>query len=304
MCDILGVDKWFLTHDSNIIKTAFRKTMTAENQFDAFFSWLNETPGRVKNEDASIFNMTLVGDNNEVYELKFVSQLLEKYQDASENGQSTLILVKGTVLNKMKPGSFLTDGEISALRNSPTFSILDDEVIKKKGTAHLIDLAHCMLLLFNPTGNRVYANRRAYEVWGLTEEDWRQQTTPDLRSYERLKAMKTLTRVTIEVRLIRGPLGFMSCGIDISEQKRKEAESLQAVKDLAEVQRLRAEDAEEARKVQEGFIDTVCHEIRNPLNGIMHCNDFIRSSLESIKHNISHLEKTDKSVPYLKAIEV
>ncbi|KAJ3028557.1 UNVERIFIED_CONTAM: hypothetical protein HDU68_001427 [Siphonaria sp. JEL0065] len=235
----------------------------------------------------------------------------------------------------MKPGSFLTDGEISGVSSAPAI-IMDDEALKKKGIIQLMDLAHCALVLYNPKGKLVFANRRAYEVWGSTEEEWKQQVLPKFSEFihpedlivfssKRLEAMKKITRASMEVRMIRGPcthmwtdfrplveksanalcllkLGFVSCGIDITEQKKKEQESIDALKGLAEVSRLRAEDAEEARRLQEVFIDSVCHEIRNPLNGILHCNNFINSSLVDIKKTLDTLKLDDKADAVVKTI--
>jgi GAF domain-containing protein len=45
---------------------------------------------------------------------------------------------------------------------------------------------------------------------------------------------------------------------------------LQALEELAEVQRVRAHEADLYRKKQEEFIDRICHEIRNPVQGIMY----------------------------------
>ncbi len=67
---------------------------------------------------------------------------------------------------------------------------------------------------------------------------------------------------------------------DISEHRRLEQERLEAVECAAQVQRQRAEEAEEHRHSQEMFVDTICHEIRNPLNGILNNVDLLRRSLE------------------------
>ncbi|KAJ3070292.1 hypothetical protein HDU98_006686 [Podochytrium sp. JEL0797] len=88
-------------------------------------------------------------------------------------------------------------------------------------------------------------------------------------------------------------MGFMSYKLDISELKRKERETTEALKELAKIERLRAEEAEELHRQQEGFIDTVCHEIRNPLNGIMHCTDFVRECLENMKQTVATGKELD-----------
>ncbi|KAI5205713.1 hypothetical protein E4T39_02866 [Aureobasidium subglaciale] len=57
----------------------------------------------------------------------------------------------------------------------------------------------------------------------------------------------------------------------------------------ARVQRLRMEEALEARKNQEMFYDTVCHEIRNPLSAVIHCADSINDSLVEMRRLVKSL---------------
>ncbi|KAJ3071763.1 hypothetical protein HDU98_004814 [Podochytrium sp. JEL0797] len=49
-------------------------------------------------------------------------------------------------------------------------------------------------------------------------------------------------------------------------------------------------DLADFMKHQELFVDMICHEIRNPLNAIMHCNEFIRSSLLNIQNIIGDIK--------------
>ena len=55
---------------------------------------------------------------------------------------------------------------------------------------------------------------------------------------------------------------------DVTQQKLQEQEHLSAIKQEA-YQRARAEDAETTKVKLERFIDTICHEVRNPTNGIL-----------------------------------
>ncbi len=52
---------------------------------------------------------------------------------------------------------------------------------------------------------------------------------------------------------------------DVTEERRAEQDRLSAVKQAEEQQRIRAQEAENYRMKQERFIDTICHEIRNPM---------------------------------------
>jgi CheY-like chemotaxis protein len=66
---------------------------------------------------------------------------------------------------------------------------------------------------------------------------------------------------------------------------------LQAIECIAQEQRRRAEEAERYQKEQEDFIDMVCHEIRNPIMGILGNLDFIKqntASLNAIQVSAEH----------------
>lgn len=58
---------------------------------------------------------------------------------------------------------------------------------------------------------------------------------------------------------------------DVTEEKRREDERLNALRAAEEHQRTRAAEAESFRIKQERFIDTICHEIRNPVRCFISC---------------------------------
>lgn len=62
--------------------------------------------------------------------------------------------------------------------------------------------------------------------------------------------------------------GYINALTDINEWKALEKARFDAIQQAEEQYRKRAQDAEAYRKRQEQFIDTMCHELRNPLNGI------------------------------------
>lgn len=51
---------------------------------------------------------------------------------------------------------------------------------------------------------------------------------------------------------------------------------LEKMKRAEEVLQQRVEDAEHHKKQQEMFVDMICHEIRNPLNGITNNMELIK----------------------------
>ncbi|KAI9332066.1 hypothetical protein BDR26DRAFT_869594 [Obelidium mucronatum] len=245
-----------------------------------------------------------------VCEIEWSGRLLD--EEGITSGTS-MILLKAKILNGIVHSSFLTHTEASNLQTElqPKIKVANDN--KVKGMQRMVELAPCSLALYDVQGKVVHVNNRFYEFIGLAEQDWGIDKIPPFSNFvhpdgfqkfaaARLHAMKTLTQVFTEMPMISGPcthlwidfrplvdkntntlLGFMGCGIDISEQKRLESERLQAVQELAAMERVRAEEAEETRHLQEMFIDMVCHEIRNPLNGITHCNEFISASLTRVK---------------------
>src|SRR5262249_11357204 len=67
-------------------------------------------------------------------------------------------------------------------------------------------------------------------------------------------------------------------------RKQLEQEKLAAVEQAKEKEYQQAQEAEEHQKKQEEFIDTVCHEIRNPLTGIYGNVDFMQQTIASLKN--------------------
>ncbi|KAH0273249.1 putative histidine kinase HHK19p, partial [Aureobasidium melanogenum] len=61
------------------------------------------------------------------------------------------------------------------------------------------------------------------------------------------------------------------------------------IRHQARMQRARIEEATEARKNQEMFYDTVCHEIRNPLSAVIHCTDSIHDNLIEMRKLVNDL---------------
>jgi signal transduction histidine kinase len=71
------------------------------------------------------------------------------------------------------------------------------------------------------------------------------------------------------------------CGItDLTEHKRLERARLEALEHASRVQTARADEAEAHQREQERFVDVICHEIRNPLNGIVNNLDLLRTTRE------------------------
>ncbi|KAI8849757.1 hypothetical protein BC829DRAFT_416628 [Chytridium lagenaria] len=91
---------------------------------------------------------------------------------------------------------------------------------------------------------------------------------------------------------------------EVTDLKRLEAEkSLAKIRELMQTQRL--EDAEEQKEQLNQFIDSLCHELRNPINGILGNVDLLQSVVSSHKTLLPALddegrcEDRDKMVEYI-----
>ncbi|KAJ3145311.1 hypothetical protein HDU89_007168 [Geranomyces variabilis] len=76
--------------------------------------------------------------------------------------------------------------------------------------------------------------------------------------------------------------GFYFASMDITEEKKLEEQRINALLNLSGEQRRRAEDADENRRHQEAFVDTICHEIRNPLSGVRNCADLLQLGVKRL----------------------
>ncbi len=103
-------------------------------------------------------------------------------------------------------------------------------------------------------------------------------------------AQLTAERVNHEVK------GYVGSLTDITELKELEETRIASIRQTEEHQRKLAEAAEKHRRSQEQFIDTMCHELRNPLNGIYGNVGLLQSSSDAMEKMIrgaSPLELTD-----------
>ncbi|KAI8905342.1 hypothetical protein DFJ77DRAFT_435451 [Powellomyces hirtus] len=77
------------------------------------------------------------------------------------------------------------------------------------------------------------------------------------------------------------PPEWFTATLDVTEQKQAARERMQMKLKEIEAERKRANEADERRRHQESFIDMICHEMRNPLNGIINNADLLRTSAEA-----------------------
>ncbi|KAJ3026419.1 UNVERIFIED_CONTAM: hypothetical protein HDU68_005688 [Siphonaria sp. JEL0065] len=340
-CKIINIPTSSISHDqrAKVFYSALPIVME-ESELDCFKDWVAtaDFPSSTSNGDRAsgssiqmapqhVFHGNLrkgVMDGaavGAVCDIEWSGRVLDDYPLPKRVDPTvSFILLRLRIVKELVHSSFLTENELSTL-NTTKDPTAKSENMKARGMQKMIELAPCSLVLYDIQGKAIHVNNRFYEFIGLAEHDWGIDKIPPFSNFvhpdgfqkfaeSRLHAMKTLTQVYTEIRMISGPcthlwisyqplidkstntlLGFMGCGIDISERKCLEAERLEAVQELARMEHTRAQEAEENRLQQEMFIDMVCHEIRNPLNGIMHCNQFIKSRLQTIRKCMGKLEK-------------
>lgn len=78
------------------------------------------------------------------------------------------------------------------------------------------------------------------------------------------------------------PIKMAGVCLDATQRSQLEKERLEALKRAEEEERHRAEEAERHRKEQEEFIDTMCHEVRNPMTGIFGNVDCLNEGIASL----------------------
>jgi signal transduction histidine kinase/DNA-binding response OmpR family regulator len=109
------------------------------------------------------------------------------------------------------------------------------------------------------------------------------QQVMDTRQTETMEFYYANHKRWYEVRIYPSLEGISLFTSDVTLRKQLETERIQAIEAAQEKERLRAQEAEAYRKRLEEFIDTVCHEIRNPLNGIYGCVDTLNNVLPEIQ---------------------
>ena len=158
-----------------------------------------------------------------------------------------------------------------------------------------------------PTGHITYTNPRFLEITGLSEASrdlWLELVHEEDRAAVEAQWTAALSNprgtISLEFRMVRSngavvwvlsdsrqdvavtPAGdkqvqsVVVSVTDITERKRLAQERVRLLEEAAAV-------AERHRQEQEIFVDTICHGIRNPLNGILNSVDLLQVSLEKRK---------------------
>ncbi|GAB7351229.1 hypothetical protein MBLNU459_g1662t2 [Dothideomycetes sp. NU459] len=139
----------------------------------------------------------------------------------------------------------------------------------EKTTADKIDWATVVQEEDQPLVQRVCDSVAATEKAETFQLRMREMyTAPDGKRYRRWVEWTISPEYADDGTTVRA---LTACGNNISHLKWAE-----------EAQRSRVEEALEAKRQQEKFVDTVSHELRNPLGAVVHCADAISDNLADI----------------------
>lgn len=173
-------------------------------------------------------------------------------------------------------------------------------------------------------GNKEYfINQRFCEISGLSEANirdggWinaihqadRDQVSATLRAVKRgdeefARCEYRFVHPDNTIRWVAGEAVANSCGyvqtvVDITEFKMLENERLDAMRAAEEHQRMRAAEAERHRQHREQFVDSLCHELRNPLGGIFGNVELLKMGLETRRSVLEKVYVTGEDLETLR----
>ena len=89
---------------------------------------------------------------------------------------------------------------------------------------------------------------------------------------------------------------------DVTHWRELEQQQIASLTAIADGQERRAADIDASRREQERFVDVVCHEIRNPLNGIVNNVEQIRAQRQVLRPKLVAALAADPSNALLQSI--
>ncbi|KAI9333126.1 hypothetical protein BDR26DRAFT_616907 [Obelidium mucronatum] len=81
---------------------------------------------------------------------------------------------------------------------------------------------------------------------------------------------------------------------EMNREQQKKAEDIRSM--TLHNEKKRADEAEQSKKQQERYIDMICHEIRNPLNGIQNNNELLMDLLQDLSQKLNESKNFDSKM--------
>ncbi|KAJ3013857.1 hypothetical protein HKX48_005485 [Thoreauomyces humboldtii] len=209
--------------------------------------------------------------------------------------------------------------ELGRLRNN-----LEAALMARESEFHLLcNMAPVGISRLESDGVVSFVNQTWIDIMGLSVEDadqWMSRVHPDdvemvatqmLALKQRNPAAFSLeTRIVIPDGMVKfvithnAPLPQVNTNavwftaiVDVTETRRMQEERVAMLERKTEEERARANEADENRRHQETFIDMICHEIRNPLNGIINNADLLKDATDQRKLFYPLLSRYLKDAP-------
>jgi PAS domain S-box-containing protein len=200
------------------------------------------------------------------------------------------------MMRTMDPSSMSDEAVFAAMQGWANIGLEDARAI----------LDNCSLAVHfvDAEGTIIYANRAELECLGYTAEEYLGRNITEFHAcretigdiFARLKRKETLLNYEAELQCKDGTRKVVQINSnvywrngefvhtrcftrDITDLKRAQLR-------LLEEQRLRLEEAEEFKRKQNDFIDMLCHELRNPLNGVLGLLACVREEMEGLREAI------------------
>ncbi|SMQ48451.1 unnamed protein product [Zymoseptoria tritici ST99CH_3D7] len=258
--------------------------------------WLTDVWQRLTNGQSDTFDMRWVGSNPaENPGGQWVSAACVPTTDDAGN----VITVSGCIT------------DISAQKRSQRDAVKRAEALERaaaseKRFANFIKHSNVAFYTFNVDRSMAYCNREWFELSGhpevpFDEIDWSAFINAEnlaivSKNWDTMIATKQPTKFQFDLNRTWSDgqghemrASVLSCSYpELGEDGSVVAVAgtltdITYLKWAEKLQKQRTDEAVEAKRQHEAFIDITCHEIRNPLGAVVHCADLISSNLTDMK---------------------
>eukprot|EP01103_Thecamoeba_quadrilineata_P015653 TRINITY_DN5010_c0_g4_i1.p1 TRINITY_DN5010_c0_g4~~TRINITY_DN5010_c0_g4_i1.p1 ORF type:complete len:718 (-),score=121.17 TRINITY_DN5010_c0_g4_i1:64-2217(-) len=232
------------------------------------------------------------------------------------------------VRTQLKIGRFRSSLERKVRRRTLELINANEEIVKSETRYRTLSVFSPVGILHTDLhGNMQYVNEQFLKIVGLdniedaSRKGWRRTIPPEYDQilnewFETPHKTKDL-QFKLEIQFLNQHLhkhwgllqsepimdqhqphisGYVFAVSDITERKNLDKERMEIIRKAEAIQLKRARDAERHQRQQERFVDMICHEIRNPLNGIINNVDLLLSSVKDRRNSPAQSESAYKQL--------